>query len=67
MVKLAAATGGDYRVERELGRGGMATVYLAHDLNLDRQVAIKVMGADLFSAGDVLVDRFLGRRGRGRG
>ena len=59
MVKLAEATAGDYRVERELGRGGMATVYLAHDLHLDRKVAIKVMGADLFSAGDVLVDRFL--------
>ncbi len=59
MAKLAEATAGDYRVERELGRGGMATVYLAHDVNLDRKVAIKVMGADLFSAGDVLVDRFL--------
>ena len=59
MIKLAEATGKEYRVERELGRGGMATVYLAHDLQLDRKVAIKVMGADLFAAGDILVDRFL--------
>ena len=59
MIKLAESTGTEYRVERELGRGGMATVYLAHDLQLDRKVAIKVMGADLFAAGDVLVDRFL--------
>lgn len=59
MAKLAEATKGEYRVERELGRGGMATVYLAHDLSLDRKVAIKVMGADLLAAGDVLVDRFL--------
>jgi serine/threonine protein kinase len=59
MIKLAEATGNEYRVERELGRGGMATVYLAHDLQLDRKVAIKVMGADLFAAGDILVDRFL--------
>ena len=32
-----------YRIERELGAGGMATVYLAHDLKHDRPVAIKVM------------------------
>jgi serine/threonine protein kinase len=59
MVKLAEATKGEYRVERELGRGGMATVYLAHDISLDRKVAIKVMGADLLAGGDVLVGRFL--------
>ena len=59
MVKLADATKGEYRIERELGRGGMATVYLAHDTSLDRKVAIKVMGAEVLAAGDVLVDRFL--------
>jgi serine/threonine-protein kinase len=36
-----------YIVERELGRGGMATVYLAHDLKHDREVAIKVLRPEL--------------------
>ena len=36
-----------YRVERELGRGGMATVYVAHDLRHDRPVAIKVLNPEL--------------------
>jgi serine/threonine-protein kinase len=36
-----------YVLERELGRGGMATVYLAHDTKHDRQVAIKVLGSEL--------------------
>jgi TolB-like protein/tRNA A-37 threonylcarbamoyl transferase component Bud32 len=36
-----------YLVERELGRGGMATVYVAYDLRLDRQVAIKVLRPEL--------------------
>ena len=34
-----------YRLERELGRGGMATVHLAHDLRHDRKVAIKIIHA----------------------
>jgi serine/threonine-protein kinase len=34
---------GRYRIERELGRGGMATVYLAHDIKHDRPVALKLM------------------------
>lgn len=37
--RLAAALGSTYRLERELGQGGMATVYLAHDLKHDRKVA----------------------------
>ncbi len=46
-----------YRIERELGRGGMATVYLAHDLKHDRKVAIKVLNPEL---GAVLgAERFL--------
>jgi eukaryotic-like serine/threonine-protein kinase len=41
--RLATALSDRYRIERELGAGGMATVYLAHDLKHDRQVAIKVL------------------------
>src|SRR5689334_24632868 len=36
-----------YALERELGRGGMATVYLAHDLKHDRPVALKVLHPEL--------------------
>ena len=36
-----------YQIERELGSGGMATVYLTHDLKHDRQVALKVMRPEL--------------------
>src|SRR3954463_526224 len=36
-----------YAIERELGRGGMATVYLARDLKHDRSVAVKVLRPDL--------------------
>ncbi len=42
-AQLAAATLGEYQVLGELGRGGMASVFLAEDLALGRQVAIKVM------------------------
>ena len=47
---LAAALADRYRIERELGAGGMATVYLAHDLKHDRDVAIKVLHPDLGAA-----------------
>jgi serine/threonine protein kinase len=40
---LRDALAGRYRIERELGRGGMATVYLAQDLKHDRPVALKVL------------------------
>jgi Tol biopolymer transport system component/tRNA A-37 threonylcarbamoyl transferase component Bud32 len=45
--RLAAALADRYRLERELGQGGMATVYLAEDLRHDRQVAIKVLRPEL--------------------
>src|SRR5258705_6543448 len=43
LERVARALEGRYRFERELGRGGMATVYLATDLKLRREVAIKVL------------------------
>jgi tRNA A-37 threonylcarbamoyl transferase component Bud32 len=47
---LRAALAERYRIERELGRGGMATVYLATDLKHHRQVAIKVLRPEIASA-----------------
>ena len=44
---LNAALEGRYRIQRELGQGGMATVYLAHDLKHDRDVAIKLLKPEL--------------------
>jgi serine/threonine protein kinase len=44
---LAAALSDRYLIERELGRGGMATIYLARDLKHDRFVALKVLHAEL--------------------
>ncbi len=51
------ATLGEYEILGELGRGGMATVYLAHDIALDRRVAIKVMAPALLS-GEGMAERF---------
>jgi serine/threonine-protein kinase len=45
--RLNAALEGRYRIERELGAGGMATVYLAEDVRHDRKVAIKVLRPEL--------------------
>ncbi len=55
--RLAAALADRYTIERELGQGGMATVYLAHDLKHERDVAIKVLHPDLGAA--LGGDRFL--------
>ena len=45
--RLGAALADRYRIERELGQGGMATVYLAHDVKHDRKVALKVLRPEL--------------------
>ncbi|MBA3709688.1 MAG: serine/threonine protein kinase, partial [Planctomycetes bacterium] len=45
--RLSNALSDRYTIERELGQGGMATVYLAHDLKHDRQVALKVLKPEL--------------------
>jgi len=48
--RLSSALSDRYRFDRELGAGGMATVYLAHDLKHDRDVAIKLLHPDLGAA-----------------
>jgi serine/threonine-protein kinase len=55
--RLADALAERYRLERELGQGGMATVYLAYDLKHDRRVAIKVLKPEL--AAVIGAERFL--------
>jgi len=57
ITRLNAALEGRYRVERQLGEGGMATVYLAEDLKHERKVALKVLKPEL--AAVVGADRFL--------
>ena len=58
LEQLREATLGDYEILAELGSGGMATVFLAHDLQLDRRVAIKLMHPALVT-GEGMVDRFI--------
>src|SRR3989442_6613952 len=56
-ARLTAALAGRYAIERELGAGGMATVYLARDLKHDRDVALKVLRPEL--AAVLGAERFL--------
>ena len=56
-ARLTTALADRYRIERELGQGGMATVYLAQDLRHDRKVALKVLRPEL--AAVIGGDRFV--------
>ena len=55
--RLGPALAGRYTITRELGRGGMATVFLAHDVRHDRPVALKVVRPEVAAA--LGAERFL--------
>src|SRR4051795_1519920 len=57
VARLRRATLGEFEIGHELGRGGMAAVFLAHELSLHRDVGIKVMSPGLLM-GDGMIDRF---------
>jgi eukaryotic-like serine/threonine-protein kinase len=57
LERVRAALAGRYDVERELGRGGMAVVFLAHDTRHDRSVALKIFRPEL--APSLGAERFL--------
>ena len=66
ITRLNAALEGRYAIERELGEGGMATVYLADDIKHERKVALKVLKPELRSLlGSICLSRLHGtRKGR---
>ena len=55
--RLTPAIADRYRIDRELGQGGMAIVFLAHDMKHDRKVALKVLRPEL--AAVIGAERFL--------
>ncbi len=57
LAMLKRALGSEYEVERELGRGGMAVVYKAREIELDRVIALKVLPPELAPVGTI-ADRF---------
>jgi serine/threonine-protein kinase len=57
LAVVKEATLGEYEIMGELGRGGMGTVYLAHDIAADRKVALKALSPALLF-GDAVVERF---------
>jgi len=57
MQRLQRLVEGKYKIERMLGKGGMGAVFLAHDLTLEREVAIKVLPPDI-SMDEQIVKRF---------
>ena len=46
IAPIRAAVAGRYEIQREIGQGAFATVYLARDLRHDREVAFKILNAD---------------------
>jgi len=56
--RLQAELGTEYVLERELGRGGMAVVYLGHDAHLNRKIAVKVLPPELTYGSSSMVERF---------
>jgi serine/threonine-protein kinase len=61
-ARLSTAIADRYRIECELGAGGMATVYLAHDVKHERKVALKVLRPEL--AAVIGAERFLAAAAR---
>src|SRR6185295_9288104 len=57
-LPVDALLDGKYRVTREIGRGGMAAIYEAENVDIGKRVAVKVLAAELTSS-SVVVERFL--------